>query len=86
MDERLSQRALRELYLKGFEMMVRKSNPWTIMSAYNKINGVYAQGNKGLLTDILRNDWGYKGIVETDWIGKRADLPLEQEVEAGNDR
>lgn len=84
-DERLSQRALRELYLKGFEMMVRKSNPWTIMSAYNKINGVYAQGNKGLLTDILRNDWGYKGIVETDWIGKRADLPLEQEVEAGND-
>lgn len=84
-DERLSQRALRELYLKGFEMMVRKSNPWTIMSAYNKVNGVYAQGNKGLLTDILRNDWGYKGIVETDWIGKRADLPLEQEVEAGND-
>src|SRR5574344_1778178 len=84
-DERLSQRALRELYLKGFEMMVRKSNPWTIMSAYNKINGIYAQGNKDLLTNILRNDWGYKGIVETDWIGKRADLPLEQEVEAGND-
>ena len=69
-DERLSQRALRELYLKGFEMMVRKSNPWTIMSA---------------LTNILRNDWGYKGIVETDWIGKREDLPVEQEVAAGND-
>ena len=84
-DERLSQRALRELYLKGFEMMVRKSNPWTIMSAYNKINGVYAQGNKDLLTNILRNDWGYKGIVETDWIGKREDLPVEQEVAAGND-
>lgn len=80
-----SQRALRELYLKGFEMMVRKSNPWTIMSAYNKVNGVYAQGNKDLLTNILRNDWGYKGIVETDWIGKREDLPVEQEVAAGND-
>ena len=84
-DERLSQRALCELYLKGFEMMVRKSNPWTIMSAYNKVNGVYAQGNKDLLTNILRNDWGYKGIVETDWIGKREDLPVEQEVAAGND-
>lgn len=84
-DERLSRRALRELYLKGFEMMVRKSNPWTIMSAYNKVNGVYAQGNKDLLTNILRNDWGYKGIVETDWIGKREDLPVEQEVAAGND-
>ena len=84
-DERLSQRALRELYLKGFEMMVRKSNPWTIMSAYNKINGIYAQGNKDLLTNILRDDWGYKGIVETDWIGKREDLPVEQEVAAGND-
>lgn len=84
-DERLSQRALRELYLKGFEMMVRKSNPWTIMSAYNKINGIYAQGNKDLLTNILRNDWGYKGIVETDWIGNREDLPVEQEVAAGND-
>ena len=84
-DERLSQRALRELYLKGFEMMVRKSNPWTIMSAYNKVNGVYAQGNKDLLTDILRNDWGFKGVVETDWIGIREDLPVEQEVAAGND-
>ena len=84
-DERVSQRTFRELYLKGFEMMVRKANPWTIMSSYNKINGIYAQGNKDLLTDILRNDWGYKGIVETDWIGIREDLPSEQEVAAGND-
>ena len=84
-DERVSQRALRELYLKGFEMMVRNSNPWTVMSSYNKINGVYAQGNKGLLTNVLRNDWGFKGIVMTDWIGKRKDLPIESEVAAGND-
>ncbi len=84
-DERVSQRALRELYLRGFEMMVRESKPWTIMSSYNIINGVYAQGNKDMLTTILRDEWGFDGIVETDWIGKRKKLPTEQEVEAGND-
>ena len=84
-DERLSQRALRELYLKGFEMMVRESNPWTIMSSYNKVNGQYSQNNKDLLTTILRDEWGFQGIVMTDWIGKRADLPTETEVQAGND-
>jgi beta-glucosidase len=84
-DERVSQRALRELYLKGFEMMVRNSNPWTVMSSYNKINGEYAQDNKGLLTNVLRNDWGFNGIVMTDWIGKRKDLPIEKEIAAGND-
>ena len=84
-DERVSQRALRELYLRGFEMMVRQSQPWTIMSSYNIINGVYAQGNHDMLTTILRDEWGYKGIVETDWIGKREGLPVAQEVSAGND-
>ncbi len=84
-DERVSQRALRELYLKGFEMAVRRSDPWTIMSSYNIINGVYAQGNKDMLTTILRDEWGYRGIVMTDWIGKREKLPTEQEVAAGND-
>jgi len=84
-DERVSQRALRELYLKGFEMMVRESDPWTIMSSYNKINGQYSQNNKDLLTTILRDEWGFNGIVMTDWIGKRADLPTETEVQAGND-
>ena len=84
-DERVSQRALRELYLKGFEMTVRQSDPWTVMSSYNIINGTYAQGHKDLLTTILRDEWGFKGIVMTDWIGKRADLPVRQEVQAGND-
>ena len=84
-DERVSQRAIRELYLKGFETAVRQSEPWTLMSSYNIINGVYAQGNKDLLTTILRDEWGYKGIVMTDWIGKRDKLPTEQEVTAGND-
>ena len=84
-DERVSQRALRELYLRGFEMMVRNSNPWTLMSSYNKINGEYAQCNHDLLTTVLRDEWGFKGIVMTDWIGKRAQLPIEREVQAGND-
>ena len=84
-SENVSQRALREIYLRGFERVVRESNPWTIMSSYNKINGIYAMGNKDLLTDVLRNDWGYNGIVMSDWIGKRHDLPTKQEVNAGND-
>ena len=84
-DERVSQRALRELYLRGFEMVVRDADPWTLMSAYNKVNGEYAQGNHDLLTKVLRDDWGFRGIVMTDWIDKRADLPTTREVAAGND-
>ena len=84
-DERLSQRAARELYLKGFEIAVRESNPWTIMASYNKINGQFSMGNHDLLTKILRDDWGYKGIVMTDWIGIRQGLPTITEVQAGND-
>ena len=84
-DERISQRAVRELYLRGFEIAVRESNPWTIMSSYNKINGQFSMGNHDLLTKILREDWGYKGIVMTDWIGIREGLPTITEVQAGND-
>ena len=84
-DERVSQRAARELYLRGFEIAVRESNPWTIMSSYNKINGTYSMGNHDLLTSILREDWGYKGIVMTDWIGVREGLTTASEVHAGND-
>ena len=84
-DERVSQRAARELYLRGFEIAVRESNPWTIMASYNKINGEFSMGNHDLLTKILRDDWGFKGIVMTDWIGIREGLPTIREVQAGND-
>ena len=86
-DERVSQRALREIYLRGFEYVVRESDPWTLMSAYNSVNGKYAQGNKDLLTSVLRDDWGFRGIVMTDWITKREGQGLFtiDEVEAGND-
>ena len=84
-DERVSQRAARELYLRGFEIAVRESDPWTIMASYNKVNGQFSMGNRDLLTSILRDDWGYKGIVMTDWIGIRKGLPTITEVQAGND-
>ena len=86
-DERVSQRAAREIYLRGFEIAVRESDPWTVMSSYNIINGTFAQGSKDLLTTILRDDWDFKGIVMTDWFGKREAQGLftTDEVKAGND-
>ncbi len=84
-DERVSQRAARELYLRGFEIAVRESDPWTIMASYNQVNGQYSMGNHDLLTKILRDDWGYQGIVMTDWIGIREGLETISEVHAGND-
>ena len=63
----VDERTLREIYLSAFETAVKKSDPWTFMASYNKINGEYSSENKWLLTDVLRKDWGYKGLVMSDW-------------------
>jgi beta-glucosidase len=66
-DARVSERALREIYLKGFELCVKESKPKNIMTSYNKINGVWSHYNDELVTTVLRNEWGYQGNVLTDW-------------------
>ena len=68
-DVVVSPRTFREIYLKPFEIAVKKAKPWTIMSSYNKINGTYASERADLLTDILRHEWGFDGMVMTDWFG-----------------
>ena len=81
-DSRVSERALREIYLKGFEICVKKSQPWVLMTSYNLINGQRASENKELLDGILREEWGYQGVITTDWWTKGEHY---KEVKAGND-
>ena len=81
-DSRVSPRALREIYMKPFEIAIRESNPWTVMTSYNYINGVYASENTELCEDVLRKDFAYNGLVMTDWF---AGLDGCAQVTSGND-
>ena len=81
-DAQVDQQTARELYLKGFEIAVRESQPWAVMTSYNKINGTYAPENENLIEEILRDEWGFQGMVMTDWGGGRDAVAT---VKAGND-
>ncbi|KOS08225.1 glycoside hydrolase [Flavobacterium akiainvivens] len=92
-NEHISHRAMREIYLRNFEIAIRESKPWTVMSSYNLINGTYTSESRELLTNILRNEWGFNGVVMSDWYGGYHSLQelvgissnVAAQVGAGND-
>ena len=81
-DSRVPEQVLREIYLRNFEITVKQSQPWTAMASYNRLNGTHTQEDKWLLSDVLRNEWGFDGLVMSDWTEKRN---TAAQIEAGCD-